>query len=115
MTAGIIKGLMPKSSNGPDHGATWVIDRRGDDKKVFSFLLDQNQEFLIRLDYGGSERLLEVSGEKHRVSVLTGHMKEVGYRRVRLPGRQEFLTLIYLHRRAYRQPLVLLTTLSPKT
>lgn len=100
---------------GPDHGATWVIDRGGDDKKVFGFLLDRDQQFLIRLDYGGSERLLEVEGEKHRVCVLTGHMKEVGYRRVSLPQRREDLTLIYFHRRKYRQPLVLLTTLSPRT
>ncbi len=109
--------MMQKVINalGPDHGATWVIDRGGDDKKVFTFLLDRDQEFLIRLDYGGSERLLEVEGEQHRVSALTGHLKEVGYRRVNLPGRKEVLTLIYFHRRKHRQPLVLLTTLSPKT
>lgn len=100
---------------GPDHGAIWVMDRGGDDKKVFKFLLGQEQEFLIRLDYGRSERLLEVSAEQHLVSILTAHMKKIGYRRVRLPGRKELLTLIYFHRRAYRQPLVLLTTLSPKT
>jgi hypothetical protein len=100
---------------GPDHGATWVMDRGGDDKKIFNFLLDREQEFLIRLDYGGSERLLQVEEEQHRVSVLTGHMKEAGYRRVKLPGRPEVLTLIYFHRRRYRQPLALLTTLSPKT
>jgi len=100
---------------GPDHGATWVIDRGADDKKIFNFLLDHHQQFLIRLDYGGSERLLEVDGEKHRVSVLTAHMKEAGYRKVRLPGRKEELMLIYFHRRRYRQPLILLTTLSPKT
>jgi hypothetical protein len=100
---------------GPDHGATWVIDRGADDRKIFDFLLDHQQQFLIRLDYGGSARNLEVDGEKHLVSVLTGHMKEAGYRRVRLPGGAEELTLIYFHRRKYRQPLVLLTTLSPKT
>lgn len=100
---------------GPDHGAIWVIDRGADDKKVFEYLLNNHQQFLVRLDYGGSERSLEAEGEKHRVSVLTGHMKEAGYRRVRLPGRKEELTLIYFHRRKHRQPLVLLTTLSPKT
>lgn len=100
---------------GPDHGAIWVIDRGADDKKIFSFLLDRHQQFLIRLDYGGGERLLEVEGERHPVSVLTAHMKEAGYRRVKLPGKKEELTLIYFHRRKYRQPLVLLTTLSPNT
>lgn len=101
----------------PDHGGIWTMDRGFDDRKIFDLLLDRQQEFLIRIDRGGSQRLLVVGeeNEKHLVSTLTAHMGEIGYRRVRLPGRNEELTLIHYHRKKYRQPIAILTTLSPKT
>lgn len=101
----------------PDHGGVWVMDRGFDDRKVFDLLLDRHQEFLIRVDRRGSQRLLEIfeEKEKHLVSTLTAHMGKIGYRRVRLPGRKETLTLIHYHKNPYREPLALLTTLTPKT
>lgn len=101
----------------PDHGGVWTLDRGFDDRKIFDLFLDHQQEFLIRIDRGGSQRLLVVGEEteKHLVSSLTAHMGEIGYRRVKLPGRREELTLIHYHRKKYRQPMALLTTLTPKT
>lgn len=101
----------------PDHGGIWTMDRGFDDRKIFDLLLDQQQEFLVRIDRRGSQRLLIVGeeNEKHLVSILTAHMGAIGYRRVRLPGRKEVLTLIHYHRKKYREPIAILTTLTPKT
>lgn len=104
---------------GPDTGAVWLIDRGGDDEKLFSFLLKEKQQFLVRLDRRGGERCLLVTGpeggEKHKVSSLTAHMGKVGYRRVRLPKRNEVLTLLHYQSSCKQEPLALLTTLFPKT
>lgn len=101
----------------PDHGGIWTMDRGFDDRKIFDLLLDHEQQFLIRIDRRGSQRLLVVGeeNEKHLVSILTAHMGEIGYRRVTLPGRKEKLTLIHYHRKKYREPIAILTTLTPKT
>lgn len=111
----IIRRVMDGLS--PDHGGIWTMDRGFDDRKIFDLLLDNDQQFLIRIDRRGSQRLLVVGeeNEKHLVSILTAHMGEIGYRRVRLPGRKEELTLIHYHRRKYREPIAILTTLTPKT
>lgn len=104
-------------AHGPDHGAVWIADRGWDDQKIFDFLLRRHQQFLIRLDAGSSSRHLTVKGpegaESWSVSVLCRHMGSVGYRRVFLPKRRAMLTLIrYDHGK--KEPLYLLTTLSPK-
>lgn len=101
----------------PDHGGIWTMDRGFDDRKIFDLLLNNEQQFLIRIDRRGGQRLLIVGeeNEKHLVSTLTAHMGEIGYRRVKLPGRKEMLTLIHYHRKKYREPIAILTTLTPKT
>lgn len=103
---------------GPDHGAVWLMDRGYDDKKIFEVLLDEKQEFLIRLDRQGGQRSLYIKSpegeERYPVSMLTDHMGKTGYRRVKLPKRDEELTLIHYHH-GKDEPLALLTTLSPKT
>jgi hypothetical protein len=111
----IIKKVMDGLS--PDHGGIWTMDRGFDDRKIFDLLLDNEQQFLVRIDRRGSQRLLVVGeeNEKHLVSTLTAHMGEIGYRRVKLPGRKEVLTLIHYHRKKYQEPIAILTTLTPKT
>lgn len=101
----------------PDHGGIWTMDRGFDDRKIFDLLLDNEQQFLIRIDRRGGQRLLVVGeeNEKHLVSILTAHMGDIGYRRVRLPGRKEELTIIHYHRKKYREPIAILTTLTPET
>lgn len=101
----------------PYHGAFWCLDRGFDDKKFLHLLLNEGQEFLIRLDRNGGQRSFMVDDEKHLVSTLLDHFegKKIGYRRVKLPGREEDLTLIHYRHHKYREPLALLTTLSPKT
>jgi hypothetical protein len=104
---------------GPDTDALWLIDRGGDDEKLFSFLLTEKQQFLIRLDRKGGQRCLTVNGpegkEGHKVSALTAHMDKTGYRRVGLPKRAEELTLLHYHGYKKQEPMALLTTLSPRT
>ena len=99
------------------HGAFWILDRGYDDKKFLHLLLDHEQEFLVRLDRNGGQRSLMVADEKHLVSTLLDHFEggKVGYRRVKLPGRDEELTLIHYRHHKHREPLALLTTLTPKT
>jgi hypothetical protein len=106
---------------GSDHGAVWLMDRGYDDSKIFNLLLDEKQEFLIRLDRQGGQRSLYVNDpeekdehERYPVSMLTGHMKKVGYRKVRLPKREEGLTLVH-YDHGKEEPLALLTTLSVRT
>lgn len=73
---------------------------------------------MVRLDRKGGQRLLEVGDdEKFLVSQILAHFegKKVGYRRVRLPGRDELLTVIHYKHRKHAEPLALLTTLTPKT
>lgn len=105
---------------GHDHGAVWIMDRGYDDKKIFEFLLDEKQEFLIRLDRQGGQRSLYVKSadseedERYPVSMLTDHMGHAGYRMVRLPKREEPLTLIH-YDHGKDEPLALLTSLTPNT
>ena len=101
----------------PHHGAVWVLDRGYDDKKFFHLLLDNDQEFLVRLTRKAGQRCLQVEDETFLVSELLAHFEneKVGYRRVKLPNRDEVLTLIHYQHNKYREPLALLTTLSPKT
>lgn len=102
---------------GIDCGAIWILDRGFDDKKFIAELLEKEQQFIIRLDRNGGERSLEVRGvetEKFKISELTAHMGKIGYRRAYMPGRNEELTLIH-YSHGKKEPLAVLTTLSPKT
>lgn len=103
---------------GPDTSAIWILDRGFDDKKFINRLLDEKQQFIIRMDRRGGERSLQVGeGEKEtwKISVLTAHMGRIGYRRVYMPGRTEELTLIHYRRGQQKEPLAVLTSLSPAT
>lgn len=105
-------------AHGPDHGACWIADRGWDDGKIFKFMIENHQEFLIRLDGKKTGRLLEMHGpegvETWTVSRLCEGMGKVAYRRVFLPKRKEMLTLIQYHH-GKKEPLYLLTTKTPKT
>ena len=105
----------------------WVIDRGGDRKKVFDHLLDNELRFLIRvvgcqrhLDVGGKgktplEIALSCSCPYTETVVREKDGKEkvyhisFGYKRVRLPGRDESLYLLVV-RGIGKEPLMLLTT-----
>lgn len=105
----------------------WVMDRGGDRRKLFVPFLDRKMDFIVRLQgdrylvYRGRnvlaenlavscpmlyrERVVkeETSGEKV-------YNIEVGFRRVRLPGRPEPLALVVVTGLG-SEPLMLLTTL----
>lgn len=101
----------------PDNGAIWILDRGFDDRKFINELLAKEQQFIIRLDRNYGERGLEVRGaenEVRKISELTAHMQKIGYRRVYMPKRKEELTLIH-YNHGKKEPLALLTTLSPTT
>ncbi len=114
----MIKRLL--SIIGPDHGAMWVLDREFDNRKIFDLLLEEEQQFLIRLDRKQSERLLDIQTdpgkrEQYRVSQLTAAMEVVGYRTVYLSGSNDPLTLIHYRYHQQREPIALITTKSPRS
>ena len=122
----ILKGVDRVLRHVGDRGI-WVMDRGGDRRKLFVPFLDRKIDFIVRLEggrylaYRGREVLAkelaascpmvyrervvkeEPSGEK----VYT---IEVGFRRVRLPGRSEQLALVVVTGLG-SEPLMLLTTL----
>jgi hypothetical protein len=104
---------------GVHHGGIWIADRGWDDIRLFRFLLEHEQEFLIRLDAGASQRHVWVDSGDFRYKISVSHlcrgMGKVGYRRVYLTETsEEQLTLIrFDHGR--KEPLHLLTTLTPET
>jgi hypothetical protein len=105
----------------------WVMDRGGDRRKLFVPFLDRKMEFIVRLQgdrhlvYRGRNVLAEnlavscpmpywervVKEEPSGEKVYT---IEVGFRRVRLPGRAEELALVVVTGLG-SEPLMLLTTL----
>jgi Transposase DDE domain len=107
----------------------WVLDRGGDRGKLFDYLLDKKHRFIIRLRGDRSlespclqsalltaqdcpalfvEYVAKEESDQERPLRL-----EVGYRRVRLPGRVELLTLVVV-KGFGAEPLMLLTDLSIK-
>jgi len=108
----------------------WVLDRGGDRRQLFHYLLDKDLHFIVRLT---SERHLE--SERRRESaialaegcpsvfieyIVKEEAKqertlrlEVGYRKVHLPGRPELLTLVAV-RGLGHEPLMVLTSLPVK-
>lgn len=107
----------------------WVLDRGGDRRKLFYYLLDKKRNFIIRLR---ADRSLE-SGYRESAVRLANDCPalfleyvakeesdqerplrlEVGYRKVHLPGRRELLTLVVV-RGFGSEPLMLLTDLPVK-
>ena len=104
----------------------WVIDRGGDRRELFRYLLDRKLRFLIRLN---DKRGLEVEGRRMSAQEAAASCPLVyieslpakndrgplrltyGCRRVRLPGRTEILTLVVV-RGFGEAPLILLTNLT---
>jgi hypothetical protein len=108
----------------------WVMDRGGDRNELMIPLLEDTRRFLIRLR---GDRHLVYHG--HRVSALDlaascrmlyaeriiredrseekARMIEFGFRRVRLPGRQEELSLVVV-KGFGEEPLMLLTNVEVK-
>jgi hypothetical protein len=104
----------------------WVVDRGGDRKNLIVPMLQNGYRFLIRmignrnLMYGKTERLArEIAQEcecpyaETVVKVEDGHEKvyriEFGYRRVKLPGREETLGMVVVKGFGI-EPMLLLTT-----
>jgi len=105
----------------------WVLDRGGDRVKLFDAFLERKLRFIVRqrgdrhLIFRGRRRLtLEIAqgctmpyaetivtmdGEKERACTI-----EYGYRKVKLPGREEELYLVVV-KGFGKKPLMLLTTI----
>jgi hypothetical protein len=108
----------------------WVIDRGGDRHKLYHPLLDRGLRFLVRLM---GDRHLVCRGRRVRAWELASRCPmlcaervvrekdgkekvyriEYGYRRVRLPGRREQLTLVVV-RGFGAEPMMLLTNVEVK-
>jgi hypothetical protein len=108
----------------------WVVDRGGDRRKLYKPFLDMGIRFIIRLtgtrhvECGGSrvevrelaercpmlyaDRVVKEDDGKERVYRI-----EYGYRRVRLPGRRERLTMVVV-RGFGKEPMMLLTNVEVK-
>jgi len=108
----------------------WVMDRGADRRKLMGPLLDRGLRFIIRLV---GDRHLICSGRPVLAAELAGRCPtlyadryvreesgreriytiEYGYRRVRLPGRREKMTLVVV-RGFGREPMMLLTNVEVK-
>jgi hypothetical protein len=105
----------------------WVMDRGGDRRKLFAPFLDRGMRFIIRLEgdrhlvYRGRkvlaidlanfcrtlyiERIIKEDQSQERAYTV-----ELGFRRVKLPGRKDQLALVGVKGLGH-QPLMLLTNL----
>jgi hypothetical protein len=103
----------------------WVMDRGGDRRKLYYPLLERGLRFIVRLmgdrhlECGGrtmaAREIASRCGMLYAESVVreeSGHerrcLMECGYRRVRLPGRREKLTLVVI-KGFGQEPMMLLT------
>jgi len=108
----------------------WVVDRGGDRRKLYRPLLDMGLRFIIRLIgtrhviCGGRRVLARELAERCPMLYLDRVVKEddgkervyrigYGYRRVRLPGRREKLTMVVV-RGFGEAPMMLLTNVEVK-
>lgn len=120
-----ILGCVRLVSSHMDSRGIWVMDRGGDRRKLYRPLLDMSQRFIMRLVgnrhlmCGGrpvlardiaarcpmlyADRYVREESGSERVYVI-----EYGYRRVKLPGRREKLTLVVV-RGFGEEPMMLLT------
>lgn len=104
----------------------WVIDRGGDRGKLFKYLLEDKERFIVRLVgdrnlvYRGKEILALSLAEScpllYRERVVKedkgqekAYTVEYGFRKVRLPGRKERLYLVVV-KGFGSEPMMLLTT-----
>lgn len=122
-----IRRAIRKVSQATKKKGIWVLDRGGDRKDIFDYLLDDQLSFIVRLK---KTRDLMYKGEKHPVLDLaltcplpyadrivkqekgkeTIYDLQFGARPVKLPGRSEPLALVVV--RGFGQiPLMLLTDL----
>lgn len=122
-------------SEASERRGVYVIDRGGDREKLIHPLLNQGNQFIIRLvgnrhlTFGNREFLAESIAEGCETRHLEHIVKETregektyklefGMRQVRMPGRSELLTLVVVHGFG-EKPLMLLTnckvTLSRKS
>lgn len=108
----------------------WVLDRGGGRRQLFNYLLERKLQFVVRLmgerhleSEGGKSSAVELAQDcptlfwEYIVKEETKQERplrlEVGYRKVRLPGRRELLTLVVV-RGLGHEPLMLLTSLAVK-
>ena len=108
----------------------WVVDRGGDRRKLYRPFLDMQLRFIIRLMgsrhvvCGGRQVLVRELAKKCPMLYADRVVKEddgkervyrieYGYRRVKLPGRREKLTLVVV-RGFGEEPLMLLTNVEVK-
>jgi hypothetical protein len=104
----------------------WVIDRGGDRGKLFTYFLDNEKRFIIRLVgdrnvvYRGTEVLAVTLAERCPLVYSERVVKEekgeekaysvsYGFRKVRLPGRKEHLYMVVV-KGFGSKPMMLLTT-----
>ncbi|UCD58272.1 MAG: transposase [Candidatus Hydrogenedentota bacterium] len=107
------------------HRGIWVMDRGGDRRKLFAPFLERGMRFIIRLEghrhleYRGrnvpgtdlaascptpyAERIIREESSGERVYNI-----QVGFRRVKLPGREQRLALVVV-KQLGGQPLMILT------
>jgi hypothetical protein len=117
-------------SKATEKRGVWVLDRGGDRRQLFHYLLDKGIHFIVRLT---GERHLESERRRESASahaqgcpsvfveyIVKEEAKqertmrlEVGYRKAHLPGRPELLTLVVV-RGFGHEPLMLLTSLPVK-
>lgn len=102
---------------------TFVLDRGGDGDPTFNFLLDHKAHFLIRIN---PNRTLLAEGLPVSLTALPSRFdfnlrKTLGrrhsnitfdWKKVRLPHREETLTLIFVRARCEARPILLLTNRS---
>lgn len=125
-----IERAMRVVSEATEKRGVWVLDRAGDRGQLFHYLLDRKLQFIVRLK---GDRHLESEGRRESVTTLAEGCPtlfleyivkeevkqerplrlEVGYRKVRLPGRPELLTLVVV-RGLGSEPLMVLTSLPVK-
>jgi hypothetical protein len=104
----------------------WMIDRGGDRRKLFNYLLDNKQRFIIRLVgdrhvvYRGTKVIAEKLAQSCPLLYMDSVIKEdqgqeqaytisYGFRKVKLPGRMEPLWMVVVAGFG-KEPLMLLTT-----
>jgi hypothetical protein len=121
-----ILGVMKMVSEATGKKGIWVMDRGGDRENLFTPLLRRGCRFLVRLV--GSRNLIYRNKEElaweiaqncpcpYRETIIKEedgkeriYHLDFGYRKVRLPGREEELSLVVVHGFG-REPMMLLTT-----
>jgi len=126
----LIERALRVVSEATEKRGVWVLDRGGDRRQLFHYLLDRKLHFIVRLN---GNRYLESKGRKSSAIELAQDCPvlfleyivkeeaeqerlfrlEVGLRKVPLPGRRELLTLVVV-RGLGHEPLMVLTSFPVK-